>query len=149
MAMTDSSVVVDAIRTIAPCTEGESPVERSAAERFMRRLLFIRERDNAVTDDDAHSIFSKSILLSATRCTLAYVVFPIFAPALYAASNWGPAIGLTVGILALIFDVASIRRFWAADHKYRWLMTGIYACVIGLVTSLLITDVGRIVSHFS
>ena len=142
--MTNQSAAVEAILTIAPCTEGVAPAERSAAERFMRRLLFIHDRDNTVTDDDAHRIFSTSILISATRCLLSYVVFPIFAPALYAASSFGPTIGLTVGVLALIFDVASIRRFWAADHKYRWAMTGIYVCVIALVSVLMVNDIRRI-----
>jgi hypothetical protein len=73
------------------------------------------------------------------------VVFPIFAPALYAASDWGPAIGLTVGAVALVLDVAGMRRFWKADHRWRWPMTGIYACVMVLVVILVVNDIGYLV----
>ena len=80
------------------------------------------------------------------RCTLAYVVFPIFAPALYAATSWGPAIGLTVGIVALFFDVVSIRRFGKSDHRWRWPMTAIYGFVIALVVTLVVNDVTHLVT---
>ncbi len=143
--MPESSLATEAIRSVAPCTLGEAPVERTPAERFMRRVLFISDRKTDVTGDDAQRIFSASILVSAVRCTLAYVVFPIFAPALYATTNWGPAIGLTVGAVALVFDVVSIRRFWLSDHRYRWPMTGIYLCVIALVISLVVNDIAHIV----
>lgn len=127
---------------MAPCTIGETPAQRTPAEQFMRRILFIRDPDPTVTGSQVNGLFETSILISAIRCTLAYVVFPIFAPALYAASSWGPAIGLTVGAVALVFDVAGMRRFWKADHRMRWPMTGIYTCVMVLVVILVIHDIG-------
>lgn len=139
--MTESSTLRDAVVAVAPCTVGEPPVERSTADRFMRRLLRISDRPQHVTDEQVNRLFEASILVSATRCLLSYVVFPLFAPALYAASSWGPVIGLTVGVVALFFDIVSIRRFWKADHRWRWAMTGIYVCVIGLVMTLLVNDV--------
>lgn len=108
----------------------------------MRKVLFIR--DKSTNESEGQRLFSASILVSATRCLLAYVVFPLFAPALYAASSWGPAIGLTVGVVALVFDIASIRRFWASNHRLRWHMTVIYVCVIGLVIGLLANDITRL-----
>jgi hypothetical protein len=140
------SVIGDAVIAAAPCTTGEAPTSYTPAEQFMRRLLFIREPDPDVPDDQVNKLFETSILISAIRCTLAYVVFPIFAPALYAASDWGPAIGLTVGAVALVFDVAGMRRFWKADHRWRWPMTGIYACVMVLVVILVVHDIGYLVS---
>ena len=121
-------------------------IERSPADRFMRKLLRISDRPEHVSDDQVNRIFETSILISATRCLLAYVVFPIFAPALYAATSWGPMIGLVVGVVALFFDVVSIRRFWKADHRWRWPMTAIYACVITLVTVLLVSDITHLVT---
>lgn len=111
----------------------------------MRRLLGIREQPEGVTERQVSRLFETSILISAIRCTLAYVVFPIFAPALYAASSWGPVIGVIVGAVALVFDVLSIRRFWIADHRWRWRMTAIYACVIPLVSILMVTDIARLI----
>ncbi len=116
---------------------------RPPADRFMRHLLLIPDRPKHVTDGQVHRLFETSILISATRCTLAYIVFPIFAPAIYAASSWGPAIGILIGVVALVFDVVSIRRFWVADHRWRWPMTAVYAFVITLVTILLVRDVAH------
>lgn len=135
------SVLGDAVVAAAPCTTDSAPVVRTSAERFMRKILFIAEPDPSVTDAKVNSLFEKSILISATRCLLAYVVFPIFAPALYAASSWGPAIGLTVGAVALVFDVAGMRRFWKANHRWRWHMTAIYAGIMVLVVILVINDI--------
>ena len=112
----------------------------------MRKLLRIPDRPESYSDAQVNRIFEASILISAVRCTLAYVVFPIFAPALYAATSWGPALGLSVGIVALFFDVVSIRRFWKSDHRWRWHMTVIYVFVIGLVVTLVVNDVSRLIS---
>ncbi len=142
---TNHNFIGEVVIAAAPCATGDAPTVYSPAERFMRRLLFIRDPDPNVPDDQVNKLFETSILISAIRCTLAYVVFPIFAPALYAASNWGPAIGLSVGAIALVFDVAGMRRFWKADHRWRWPMTGIYACVMVLVVILVVNDIGYLV----
>ena len=144
--MTESSTIHDAITAIAPCTVGETPTKRPKADQFMRKLLRISDRPESYSDAQVNRIFEASILISAVRCTLAYVVFPIFAPALYAATSWGPALGLSVGIVALFFDVVSIRRFWKSDHRWRWHMTVIYVFVIGLVVTLVVNDVSRLIS---
>lgn len=106
----------------------------------MRRLLRVPdEQAKRATDDDAHRLFSTSILISAVRCLLGYVVFPLVGPVVGAAGV-APAIGIPVGLLALVFDVRGIRRFWLADHRHRWLITGIYVAVMILVTILLVKD---------
>lgn len=91
-------------------------------------------------------VFNVSILLSATRCLLGYVVFPIVTPLLGAARDVGPAVGIPIAVLALTFDVLGIRRFWLARHRWRWAMTGVYAAVMGLVTVLLVHDVVHLVA---
>lgn len=110
----------------------------------MRRILFISDKPDDTSDEQVYRLFSTSIIISATRCLLSYVVFPIFAPVIGAATGAGPAIGLTVGSVALVFDVLSIRRFWLAEHRWRWPMTGIYVAVIGLVSVLLANDISRV-----
>jgi len=107
----------------------------------MRRLLRITPRPPKADDDDVHRLFSTSIVLSALRCLLSYIILPILTPALGAAAGVGPIIGLPVGVIALVFDVKGIRRFWQADHRLRWPVTGLYLVVMGLVTSLVIKDI--------
>jgi hypothetical protein len=58
-----------------------------------------------------------------------------------AAAGAGPAIGLPIGLVALVFDVRGIRRFWLANHRWRWPITGLYSVVIVLVMALVISDI--------
>jgi hypothetical protein len=112
----------------------------------MRRLLRIPAGPPGADDASAHRIFSTSILISALRCLLSYVVFPVLTPVLGAATNVGPAIGLPIGLVALVFDVRGIRRFWLANHRWRWPITGLYSAVIVLVTVLVVSDIAHLAS---
>ena len=85
--------------------------------------------------------FSVGILLSAFRCLLSYVILPVVTPVLGAATNIGPALGIPVAAVALVFDAVGIRRFWLVRHRWRWPVTFIYLAVMGLVASLLVTDI--------
>ncbi len=114
--------------------------ERSKADQFMRRMLRVPEERKPVPESDTHRIFGASILLSATRCLLSYIVLPILLPAIGLAKGVGPYIGIPIGVLALTFDFLGIRRFWLADHHQRWLFTAIYAVVGAMVLTLLIVD---------
>lgn len=112
----------------------------STADAFMRRLLFVPDR-KAATNDAAQRLFGTSMLISALRCLLSYVVFPILTPLLGTAAGVGPAIGIPIAVVALVFDVRGTRRFWLANHRHRWAITFIYAAVMALVTVLLVGDI--------
>lgn len=128
---------------IAP---GTSPlVQRSAPDVAVRRLLRLPDERPARADEAAHRLFSTSMLISAARCLLGYVVLPILTPALGAAAGVAPYIGIPLGIVALVFDVRGIRRFFVADHKWRWPITAIYLSVMVLVMILLVRDVGHLI----
>lgn len=116
------------------------PSTRPIGDQRMRRLLRVPERRPAASEDSTHRIFSVSILLSALRCLLSYIVLPILAPVLGATGSVGPAIGIPLAVVALYFDVRGIRRFWLADHHLRWQMTGVYAVVMAFVVALLIIN---------
>lgn len=121
------------------------PAAASAADRFMCRVLCVPAGPPRVREESVHRIFNVSILLSALRCLLSYVVFPIVTPAVGAATGVGPAVGIPIAVLALGFDVVGIRRFWLARHRWRWAMTAVYLCVMGLVAALLAGDVAHLV----
>lgn len=107
----------------------------------MRRLLRVPDERPVVRDEDAHRIFSASILVSALRCLLSYVILPFVG---LASGSLGPAIGIPVAIVALVFDARGIRRFWLADHRYRWAITGIYLAVMVLVSVLLAENIAQL-----
>jgi hypothetical protein len=117
---------------------------RPAADVAMRRLLRIPEGQTA-SEGAAQRAFSTSVLVSATRCILTYLVLPFLLPALGLAAGVGPAIGIPVGLVAIASNVATIRRFWAADHRWRWAYTALAVTVIVLLLVLLVEDVGSVV----
>ena len=80
--------------------------------------------------------FSRSMLVSGIRCMLTYVVFPWLLPALGWASGVGPWIGLPIGLLAIGFNVDSIRRFRTSDRRMRVPVMVINVAVIALLMAL-------------
>ena len=117
---------------------------RPAADVVMRRMLRIPDGP-AAPDGAAQRAFSTSILVSATRCLLTYVALPFLAPALGLAAGVGPAIGIPVGIVAIAANVLTIRRFWAADHRWRWVYTAVALSVIVLLAILLVEDLASLI----
>jgi len=92
----------------------------------------------------ATRVFSQSVVISGIRCLLAYIVFPWVLPFLGVARNAAPAIGITISLVAIGFNVASIRRFWGADHRWKWWISAINVSVICLLVVLLVHDVGQL-----
>lgn len=125
-------------------TEASSVAPRvqsnSSADRFMRRLLRLPEGKTS-TDAEARSAFQKSIVITACRCIVMYLVLPFVLPIVGVASGVGPAIGLVIGVLAMIAIVYSIRRFWRADHPKRWHYTVFASVIIGFLIYLSVKDI--------
>ncbi|NDH76677.1 MAG: hypothetical protein EBY52_08090, partial [Actinobacteria bacterium] len=71
----------------------------------------------AVSTTDAEHAFSRSILVSAVRCTFTYLLIPFGFPLIGLSAGVGPWIGLPVGLVAIAANVVSIRRFHRADHR--------------------------------
>ncbi len=118
--------------------------ERSYADKVARKILCVGNGSCPVAKKDPQKIFETSMAISALRCILSYVVFPIITPIIGVSTGAAPIIGIPIAILALYFDVMGIRRFWIANHHLRWPISFIYLAVIGLVASLLITDIRSI-----
>ncbi len=97
---------------------------------------------SAATDETvaAERAFSKSIFVSAVRCTLTYVLIPFVFPIIGFGTGVGPWIGLPIGLAAIVANLVSIRRFHRADHKWKWPMTAVNAGIIVLLVILVIID---------
>ena len=93
-----------------------------------------------VPTDTPERTFSLSIVVSAIRCTLTYVIFPWVLPLLGVAGGVGPGIGLVIGTIAIVANIASIRRFWAADHRWKVPITVLNGGIIILLTILVVID---------
>jgi hypothetical protein len=122
-----------------------APVSRlEAYDGTMRRLLFIPTGATS-TDRRAQRLFSTSMLVSAVRCLLTYIVLPVLSPLIGASTGVGPAIGIPLAVVALVFDVLGIRRFFLANHRLRWPITGVYLAVICLVLALLGENIATLI----
>lgn len=111
----------------------------------MRRVLAVPQGRPTADDDQAHRLFSLSIALLAARCLASYIILPVVTPLIGPSTGTGPAVGIPLSVLALVFDVRALRRFWLADHRWRWKMTVVYGLLMVLVTALLAWDIARMV----
>ena len=122
-------------------------VQRSRADMVVRHVLRIRERPAGVSSQSAYSAFQRSMMISAIRCTLTYVVFPFVVPAVGFATGVGPIIGIVIGLIAMTCDVFTIRRFFAVDHKWRWHFSAVALSVIGLLSVLMVQDIVHLITR--
>lgn len=93
------------------------------------------------SETDPTRAFSISVAVSAVRCSLTYIVFPWLLPAVGVAGGIGPAVGIPIALVAIGFNVASIRRFWRADHPWKLPVSSLNVAVITLLTVLIAIDV--------
>lgn len=113
------------------------------ADVFMRRLL--RVRPGGSRAEAAQSLFGASLLISTVRCLLTYVALPLLKPVVDLTGGVGPALGLLIGTISTVAIIASMRRFWAADHKWRWGYTAIGGGIILLLLVQAVGDVAALV----
>lgn len=127
-------------------SETSSTTSRSRAELGVRRVLCVPYGSPSASASQAERLFSISIVLSAMRCLLTYIAIPVLGPLIGSSVTDSPAVGIPLAVLALVFDVRSVRRFWMADHRWRWQMTAVYVVVAAMVSVLLAQDINRLFS---
>lgn len=99
----------------------------------------------ATTQIRPERAFSLSMLVSAIRCTLTYVVLPFALPLLGLAPGVGPVLGMSIGVMAIAANVFSMRRFWRAQHPWRRPITALHIGVIALLVVLIVLDLSALV----
>jgi uncharacterized membrane protein len=126
----DPSITADPTRLATaglrdePVVDPTSPAEKARAER----------------------VVSTSILISALRCTLSYVVLPFVAPIVGIVGDLGPALGVIISVVAIVANVFSIRRFWRADHKWKVPYTVLAIGIILAMLVLMAQDLGDLLA---
>jgi hypothetical protein len=112
----------------------------------MRRLLLLPLDAPKATEASARQLVERSLGISMARCLLTYIVLPFAAPILGLATGVAPAIGIAVGVVAIVANVASVRRFWRAEHRYRWHYTALAAVIVAALVWLIVVDVVELLS---
>lgn len=114
----------------------------ATADRVMRRALKVGELDQAA-GAGAHRAFRTSVLVSAVRCLITYLVIPVLFP-LLSLSGWLAApIGIVLCVIAVVNGVISVRRFWVADHPRRWMYTGFMGVVFAILVVAMVSELHR------
>jgi hypothetical protein len=116
----------------------------SPADLRMRRLLRLPVDAPKATETSARQLVEKSLLISMARCLLTYIVLPFVVPIIGLAGDIAPFVGVALGVVAIVANVASVRRFWRADHRYRWHYTALAAVIIVAMVWLIAIDLAEI-----
>ena len=132
----------------APTTApGAAPPRRrfrsdGAADRWMRTVLGVSDVDPG-EGSGAHHAFRVSVVVSAVRCLITYVVVPVLVPIL-SLGGWvaGP-VGLALCAVAAVNGWVSLRRCWRADHAHRWTYTIFIAVVFVILAVATVTELSR------
>jgi hypothetical protein len=122
----------------------DQPVVRSEADRRMRRLLRLSVDGPRASLVDVHNAFSRSIAISATRCLLTYVLLPLLAPVVNLKGDAGPVLGLVLGTVSIVAIIAATRRFFAADHRWRWGYVGVGGVIFVMLIVQIVVDIGHL-----
>jgi hypothetical protein len=123
---------------------GTSYRSDGAADRFMRRLLRVEGGVDRRAGQGAHNAFRVSVVISAIRCLITYVLVPVFVPIL-SLSGWVAApIGIALCVYAVINGVISMRKFWRSDHQHRWMYTIFMVVVFFILGLALVSDLTRL-----
>ncbi len=137
----EPDLAVDAASLTCPFALDGGPTHTAPADLAMRRLLRLPLDAPKASEASARSLVERSLLISMARCLLTYIVLPFVAPAVGAGVGVTPVVGILVGIVAIVANVASVRRFWRADHRYRWHYTALASVIVVLLTWLIAADV--------
>jgi O-antigen/teichoic acid export membrane protein len=101
---------------------------------------------SAADKASAERVVSTSILISASRCLVTYILLPFVAPIIGIAGDLTPVIGILIGAVAIVANVFGIRRFWRADHKWKVPYTVLAVGIILAMVVLMVEDLADILA---
>lgn len=133
--------------TTTPTTSPSSGVvERTQADRVARKILRLPVDAPKQSIFNVEDTFGKSIAVSAVRCLVTYVFLPLLRPVMGGFGFLGPLLGLLLGAVSTVAIVFSMRRFFAADHKWRWGYSIVGVAILVLLIVSAVVDISNLVS---
>jgi hypothetical protein len=94
----------------------------------------------------AQRAFSTAMLISGIRCIFAYILLPFAAPLINLAPGVGPWLGVGIGIVAIVANGFSIRRFARSQHRLRKPVIAINIAVIAFMLVLIGLDLNTVLA---
>lgn len=123
----------------ATCPLEEPTRSHGALDRLARRVLLLKDAEPRALMD-----LQGSLVISAVRCIISYVLIPLLLPVVAWAGVVATPLALALAVVAIGMSTRSLRRVWQANWTHRWLYTGFIAVVIGLLTVSIIVDVNHL-----
>jgi hypothetical protein len=95
---------------------------------------------------EAQNAFGRSMVISATRCLLTYVVLPLLRPVVDLSAAIGPAFGILLSLVSMVAIGFSLRRFFATGHRWRWAYAVVGGGIFVLVAVQAIIDAATLIN---
>jgi hypothetical protein len=124
-----------------------APVQFTPTDLFMRKLLRIGDEVDPGALLGAQKAMSKSILVSAIRCTITYLLIPLLGSTVALLDAFSAPLSIALCLFAGFMSVRSVRRFWLANHPKRWAYTIFASVVLVSLTIGVALDIARIVTR--
>ncbi len=116
-------------------------------DRVFDRLLFLPPQPPAPEVNIAEEVgeeevvpatpgeraFSISLFISATRCTLQYVLLPIVLPLIGLTTDISLPLVILLDLLAIAMLVRSLRYFWQTRHPRRFDMLPLSGVILFII----------------
>ncbi len=118
--------------------------ERSAADRFMRRLLRVGDTIDKDAIFGARRSTTAAIVVSGIRCTITYLLIPVLAPLIGFSTRFSAPLTIALSMVAIVMGISGVRRFWIADHRARWAYTAFIGAVVVLLVIGIVADVASL-----
>jgi hypothetical protein len=110
----------------------------------MRRLLRLSAEPQPGDARRAEQAMRRSILVTAVRCTVMYLLIPIVAPAVGLLDLLSEPLSIALSVGAAVLIVMSVRRFFRADHAKRWHYLALAVVVLSFLTFTVARDIASI-----
>ena len=127
-----------------PARRDPGDAARPAADRFVRRLLRIEGPAEKGAIFGAQKAMTQSILVSAVRCTITYLLVPILTPIVGVLDVFAAPVSMVLCAVAVVMSTRSLRRFWKADHAKRWHYTALVLVVWAFLAVALVRDLTQL-----
>jgi hypothetical protein len=96
------------------------------------------------TDKPLGGMIKFSLVISAARCLLTYVLIPVLSPLIQPTLGENPRVVIPLSVIALGFDVRAVRGLWRLGHRWRWRITAVYGVLMAGIVTLLAQDFWRL-----
>ncbi|MGQ9742291.1 hypothetical protein [Chloroflexus sp.] len=91
------------------------------------------EEEEAVPATPGERAFSFSLFISATRCTLQYVLLPVVLPLIGLTTDISLPLVIVLDLLAITMLVRSLRYFWQTRHPRRFDMLPLSSVILFII----------------